>query len=188
MTTEPIRDRKQLQQLAGYWLKRGNLRNYTLIVMGVYTALRISDLLRLTWSDLYDMQSGEFRSHINITEHKTGKRKTIALNSQAMGALHMLYPSRRSAYVFSNNYKNPSPITRVHAWRIIRTAAEGAGLAGRIACHSLRKTFGYHAWKNGTSPVVLMDIYNHTSYDITRRYLGVSQDDRDKVYLKLALF
>jgi|GEM_PF-5598624 len=41
--TEPIRNKKQLQKLAGYWLRRGNLRKHTLIVLGVCTALRISD-------------------------------------------------------------------------------------------------------------------------------------------------
>ncbi|MDR1616153.1 MAG: tyrosine-type recombinase/integrase, partial [Syntrophomonadaceae bacterium] len=59
---------------------------------------------------------------------------------------------------------------------------------GCVACHSLRKTFGYHAWRAGVPPVMLMDIYNHSSFEITRRYLGISQDDRDKVYLAMALF
>jgi len=188
MTTEPIRYRKQLQQLAGYWLKRGNLRNYTRIVLGVCTALRISDLLSLTWNDLYDNESGEFFSHIFVTERKTGKKQIIALNNQAIDALNLLFPIRKSIYVFSNNYSSPKPISRIQAWRIVRVAAEAMGIAGRIACHSLRKTFGYHAWKSGTNPVVLMDIYNHSSYEMTRRYLGVSQDDRDKVYLNLTLF
>ena len=52
--TEPIRDKKQLKALGDYFLKRGQLRNYTMIVMGACTVLRISDLLRLKWSDVYD--------------------------------------------------------------------------------------------------------------------------------------
>ena len=54
-------------------------------------------------------------------------------------------------------------------------------------CHSLRKTFGYLEWKAGVLPVMLTDIFNHSSFEITRRYLGISQDDRDKVYLKLEI-
>jgi integrase len=188
MTTEPIRDKKQLKELAGYWLKRGNLRNYVLIVLGVCTALRIGDLLRLTWNDVYDEESGTFHSHITLTEKKTGKQKTVALNKQAFSALRMYLPHRRGPYVFVSNREDAEAISRIQAWRIVRTAAEATGAAGCIACHSLRKTAGYHAWKAGASPVVLMDIYNHSSYDVKRRYLGVSQDDKDKVYLSMALF
>jgi integrase len=187
-TTEPIRDKKHVRELAGYWLKRGNFRNYALIVLGVCTALRIGDLLRITWEDIRDESSGEFRTHITITERKTGKRKTIALNKQAINALRLLYPGRRGAFIFAGNRRDERAISRVQAWRIIRAAAEAIGTAGRIACHSLRKTFGYFAWKAGVLPVLLMDIFNHSSFEITRRYLGISQDDRDKVYLSLALF
>jgi integrase len=186
--TEPIRDRKQLKELAGYWLKRGNPRNYTLIVLGVYTALRISDLLRLTWDDVYDGESGAFRSHITLTEKKTGKQKAVALNRQAVQALRLLLPYRRGKYIFANNRRDEKAISRVQAWRIIREAAEAARISGCIACHSLRKTFGYFAWKSGVLPVMLMDIYNHSSFEVTRRYLGITQDDRDQVYLKLSLF
>ena len=188
MQTEPIRDKSKLQQLAGFYRLQGHYRNYVLIILGVHTALRISDLLQLSWSDVYDEKSGEFRTHTNITESKTGKQKTIALNSNAVAALRLLQPYRRGAYIFANNRKDPVPISRVQAWRIVKAAAESLNIAERTACHSLRKTFGYHAWVNGASPVVLMDIYNHSSFEVTRRYLGVAQDDRDKIYMELTLF
>ena len=62
--SEPIRYKHKLRQLAGYFLQRGQLRNYALIILGVYTALRISDLLHLTWNDVYDEKNGEYYSHI----------------------------------------------------------------------------------------------------------------------------
>jgi len=55
-------------------------------------------------------------------------------------------------------------------------------------CRSLRKTFGYFAWKSGVLPVMPMDIFNHSSFEITRRYRGISQEDRDKIYMNMAVF
>jgi len=157
-------------------------------VLGVCTALRIGDLLRTTWDDVYDEASGEFRSHITLTEKKTGKSKTIALSRQAINALRLLYPKRRGDHIFSNNRKECKAISRVQAWRIIKAAVEALKLIGRYGCHSLRKTFGYFAYKAGVLPAMLMDLFNHTSYETTKCYLGISQDDRDSVYLEMALF
>ncbi len=39
--------------------------------------------------------------------------------------------------------------------------------------------------KNGTPPALLMSIYNHSSYEITKRYLGIEQLDKDEVYEKM---
>jgi len=157
-----------------------------LIVLGIHTALRISDLLRLTWDDVYDASSESFRTHIITTEGKTGKSKAIALHTNAVTALEICLPHRRGVFIFANNRRHTAPISRVQAYRIIKTAAKAVQTAMPVSCHSLRKTLGYHAWQAGTAVAVIMDIYNHSSYHITRRYLGITQDDCDKVYLTMA--
>ena len=79
-TTQPIRSLEELQQLKNfYYLQEPNPRNYTLITLGLNTALRISDLLQLTWGDVYDFETQKFRYHITVTEQKTGKENRIAL-------------------------------------------------------------------------------------------------------------
>ena len=186
--TEPIRDKKQFKALAKFFLAKGELRNYTMVVMDAYTLLRISDLLRLKWSDVYDEERQEFRTRIYVTEKKTGKEREIPLHPHVLGALRQCYPHRKGKYIFASNRKEDKAISRVQAWRIIHAAVTALGIMGKISCHSLRKTWGYHAWKgNKVSPVILMEIYNHSDYEVTRRYLGVAQDDKDKAYLGMEL-
>lgn len=186
--TEPIRDNKQFKALAEYFLHKGQIRNYTMVIMGTYTALRISDLLRLKWSDVYDEQHNRFHSHITIIERKTRKTKIIALNNHILASLQILFPYRQGEFLFTSRKNKEKAISRIQAWRIINGAVTELGLTGKIACHSLRKTWGYHAWTSGeVSPVVIMEIYNHSNYEVTKRYLGVSQDDLDKAYLEMSL-
>ena len=187
--TEPIRDKKQLKQLADYFLKREQYRNHALVILGAHTALRISDILRLKWEDVYDEGQKAFRARITIIEQKTGKTKTIALNKQILKALRLYFPHRRGAYIFANNRGDGKAICRMQAWRIITTAADAVGIRGKVSCHSMRKTWGYHAWTSGgVSPVVIMEVLNHSNYEVTRRYLGIAQDDLDRAYLGMELF
>ena len=189
-TTQPIRNLKDVQNLKDFYYKREpNLRNYTLICMGVNTTLRISDLLRLKWKDVYDFSKKDFRYHLTVTEHKTKKTARIALNDNALHALR-LYQNNCTA-VSGETYLFPgrggSPLSRSQAFRIIRHASDVLNLENGISCHSMRKTFGYHAWKCGTPPAVLMEIYNHSSYQITKRYLGIEQEDKDSVFFHVHL-
>jgi len=183
-TTQPIRDKKQLGKLSSYFLKLGQLRNHSLIAVSLHTALRISDILNLKWDDVYDFGAKKVKKSITLTEKKTKKSKTIALHGFIISALTLYAPqtAERGKALFLNKKTNKA-ISRIQAYRIVRDAGVAVNINERISCHSLRKTFGYHAWKAGVSPAILVEIYNHNSLSVTRRYLGVSQDDKDSVYL-----
>ena len=184
-TSQPIRDLTQVRALIDFYRDSDSPRDHLLVLMGLHTALRIGDLLRLTWHQVYDFEKNRPRSTVTIKEQKTGKNKMIALNAGITRAL-WLYAASANAddYLFANPLTKRA-ISRTHAYRIIRKASENLDFESHCSCHSLRKTFGYHAWKNGVSPAVIMEIYNHSSLSVTRRYLGVTQSDLDEVYLGL---
>lgn len=192
---EPIRSNADLKRLANYFLVRKRFRDYCLLVLGVCSALRISDLLSLRWEDVWDENRDRAKKHVYIVEQKTGKSKTFALNPKAEEALrtwrlHMKSEGGYSGvYIFEGRQRTGKPITRKCAWEVIKKAARDLGIDGVISPHSLRKTFGYHGWAdNNVNPAILMDIYNHSSFEVTRRYLGIQQDDLDNTYLSMDLF
>lgn len=192
-TTQPIKNRSVLEKIKSYYFDKEEFRNYTLIIIGLNTALRISDILSLQWKDVYDFSNGQFRMHIHLNEQKTGKETIIAMNPSVIFALDKLSSSPIYAkegihaehYLFTGRKNKETPISRFQAYRIIKEAAAFAGIEEHISCHSLRKTFGYFAWKQGVPPAMLMNIYNHSSYQITKRYLCIEQDDRDEVFMKI---
>ena len=184
-TTQPIRDIEDVRKLTNYYLNLGQHRNHLLIVFGLYSALRIGDMLPIVWGDVYDFGRSQPKAKLTLKEQKTGKVKTLALNEHITKALQQSFSKVNplpGSFLFANPHTN-QPITRIQARRIIVAAGQGAKLPYGVSCHSLRKTFGYHAWRRGVSPAVLMEIYNHSSLNHTRRYLGVAQDDLDTVYL-----
>ena len=162
-----------------------------MVTVALNTSLRIGDLLGLTWGDVYNAKTGKYREHIVLIEQKTGKRNIIALNKEAIQALKILQNTldavTPSEYIFKSRVGINQPIVRSYAFRIIKQAVLDLNLEGTISCHSLRKTFGYHAWKKGVPPALIMSIYNHSSIEITKRYLSIDQDDKDEVFLEMNL-
>ncbi len=188
-TTQPIRDKKELKEFVEYYQKVKPMpRNYVLIELGLHTALRISDVLNLKWKDVYDFEGRRFQEHLFVQEKKTGKQNVIALNCHVVDALVIYKKERRPKpedYLFTKSTDFSVPLSRSQAFRIVKKAAEESIHEKNVSCHSLRKTFGYHAWKQGTPPALLMDIYNHSSYRVTKRYLGIEQDERDCVFQQI---
>lgn len=186
-TTQPIRKIEDINSLKKYFLEKEEYRNHLLVVLGLNTALRICDILKLKWSDIFDKDGKTFKKHIIMVEKKTKKTTEIYINSNIKKAVK-LYVSKcgkNGEYIISN--KKGKAICRHQAFRIISMGGKECGIEEKISCHSLRKTFGYHAWKNGIQPAMLMQIYNHSSYEITKKYLGIVQDDKDAVFKEIKL-
>lgn len=189
--TQPLKELEQINALKEYFYERGEYRNYALIVIGLNTSLRISDLLMLRWQDVYNFHTGTYRQHITVLEKKTQKYNTVAINLSIIEVLDLLQSKENEIkpeiFLFTSRKGENRPITRNYAFTLIKNASMTLGFEGNISCHSLRKTFGYQAWKQGVQPALLMSIYNHSSYEITKRYLGISQDERDEVFMKITL-
>lgn len=189
--TEPIRNISELKDFMNFYKeKEYSPRNYCLIVAGLNTALRISDILRITWDEVYDLQADCCKTHLKLREMKTKKAQNILINEEFESALMLVKKHSENVtptqYVFHSKDDCFKPISRIQAYRIIKHAAQmTVSNHEHIGCHSLRKTFGYFAYKNGANPILLMSIFNHSSFEITKRYLGITQDEKDRVYLNL---
>ena len=190
-TTQPIEDKDDIQRLKDYFLQKGEIRNYTMITLALNTSLRIGDLLNLRWRDVYNFELQKYKIHIVVREQKTGKQNAIPINIEAKGSLDMLMCSIKdideNMCIFKSRIGENQHIGRTRAFNIITSAVKELHIEGSISCHSLRKTFGYQAWKMGVPPALIMSIYNHSSIEITKRYLSIDQDDKDEVFLNMNL-
>lgn len=191
-TTQPIKKIDEIHKLRNFFYDKGEIRNYVLVTLGINTALRISDLLCLKWLDVWNFKQARFRTHIVITEQKTGKTANIFLNCQSLDSLNKLKETLHNniapqEFIFKSRIGENNHIGRNRAYVIIKEACQSLGYEENLSCHSLRKTFGYHAWKQGISPTIIMSIYNHSSMEVTKRYLSIAQDDKDEVYKNIVL-
>ncbi len=187
---EPIRRKTDLDAVKD--LLRANPRNYALFTLGVNSGLRISDLLQLSLGDVIDdtQRRPKIAERIILREQKTGKAKSFPLNRAARTALRryvLALPEIHPERALFRSRKGSKAISRVQAYRILTGAAKKAGLKSRIGTHTLRKTFGYWAYKEGVDLTFLQKILNHSSQEDTMRYIGILQDDLDNVYQRINL-
>ena len=191
---EPIRDRKRIAQIKNQLRGEGRYRDLLLFVVGINTALRISDLLQLRVSHFMD-EHNHIRRRSVIKEEKRGKRQEIVINDSIREALDeylSAYPGITSDpdnFVFFNSRANTfrEPIKRGQAWKFITSICADIGLRGNFGTHSLRKTWGYHARMSGVDLALIMYKLNHASLAYTKRYLGITDDELEEVVKRLNL-
>ena len=186
-TVQPIRDRAKIEAIKKI-LRASSLRNELLFVLGINTGFRISDLLSLKVGDVLNKKGVTDR--IVLREQKTGKKRYIALNKKTCRLIERYLESERSIAALSEPLflsQKGGPISRQHAYEILNQATEAVGIDERIGTHSLRKTFGYFAYKSGVDLSMIQKLLNHSSQSETLRYIGITQEQLDEVVLKLDL-
>ncbi|OCA81495.1 integrase [Bacillus sp. FJAT-27225] len=173
---DPIREIDRINAIKEE-LRENSQRDVLLFVFGINTGIRVSDLLSLKVEDVWDGQS--IKEFLYIQDDESEAPKAFYLNNSIRNELELYfkqYPFRESDYLFKSK-KNELPITRQQAYRIINHAAKKVGVTGKIGTHTLRKTFGYHAYRKGIAISILMAVFNHHSPKETLKYIGIDSDD-----------
>ncbi len=178
-TVEPIKDVNIINNLAEY-LKEKNIRDYLMFIFGIYSGLRITDILKLKVKDV----KGE---HISIHEQKTGKEKLFLIHPEIKRVLKEYVKDKKdNDFLFRSRQGNNKPITRARAYDILDKAAQKYNVKN-LGTHSMRKTFGYFLYQQTKDIAVLKEIFNHADVSTTMRYIGMSQDSKDKAIKKLKI-
>ena len=171
-------------------------RNKMLFLIGINVGLRASDLITLKWNFFFD-DNGNFKDSYALQPkktRKTGKFVKLYFNQVVKKAITDYieqYPIQdMDEYLFKSR-KGDSHITEISLGRIIKDAAEEIGIERNICSHSLRKTFGYHIWHNAVDKekalIILQTIFNHSSPMMTKKYIGLMDDEIEDVFNELNL-
>jgi integrase len=167
-----------------------NFKFCLLITIGVFTGLRISDLLNLTY---YDLLSKEI---LIIKEMKTDKQRSIKINKDlrvivervskklSIENLHQLiFLNRYGKKVIDKSYVNVKLKEILKMYQV--------KLDGNASTHTFRKTLGRRVMEvndySNESLILLMELFGHSSMSITKRYLGIREREIHDVYDSLSL-
>ena len=195
---EPIRDRKKIEDMKVI-LAAGKFgdRNVLLFSLGINTAYRISDLRTLQLADVLEISRNKViaRERLAMKEKKTGKNNSVFISKKLRKRIEKYVEDHFSKevaakefdhYLFPSRIGTDKPLERESLWRIISSAADRVGLK-HVGTHSMRKTFGYFLYKDGTNLALIQDLLNHSSQRETLRYIGITQEDKDTAVKSLDL-
>ncbi len=165
---EPIRDKELINDIAGY-LKLKNSRDALLFLFGIYSGLRVSDIIKLRVRDVRG------KDRVVVKETKTGKDKFLKINHALRKEIAVYVKDMKDYEVlFKSKRGINKPISRQQAYNIINSAGKHFGME-RIGTHTMRKTFGYHIYQQTKDITLVQQLLNHSSPEITMAYIGLTQ-------------
>ena len=166
--------------------RKGDYRMSLFIGCGAFFGLRVSDLLSLTWNQI--LTGEEFA----IYEQKTGKRRVIRINSgfqaHVQDCFNALGVKDAEECCFLNRYGGLISLQMIN--RHLKAIKVKYQLRiNNFSTHSLRKTWARRVYENenaqGRGDMALLklsELMNHSSPAITRRYIGLRQQELGEVY------
>ncbi len=183
-TTADFLEWEEAMNLIRKLFKDENYSMSLLIALGCFFGLRISDILSLRWNQILNV------NELTIIEHKTGKKRTIRINPQLKRHIADCYkainPIGSNAPVLISQKGTVYSIQRINI--ILKELKKKYRLhIDNFSCHSLRKTFGRQVYNMNNDNaelalVKLMELFNHSSVAITKRYLGLRQEEILQAY------
>lgn len=186
MEVYPIRDVKKINAIKKLMKADEKIVLHSLFTCGLNCALRVGDLLQIKFEDIKG-------SHIQLKEQKTGKTKVINLNPAFLQAVDALKKYYRTdiGYLFrptgNRAGKIEKPLSQQYVLAQFKEYAELVGIQENIGTHSLRKTWAYFRWKAGHDISLIQEALNHSSLKITRKYIGIQQEDLQSLYESIEL-
>lgn len=167
---EPLRTTAEIEDFL-WAVSRTNhgRRNRMIVLFGINTGLRMSDILKLTVGQVRN------RDRVMIIEQKTGKKRWLYLKNLRRELSHYTRNRLDCEPLFPSG-RGQNAITVNGVYRAFQTAGRFLGRED-IGTHTLRKTFGYHYYQQTHDIAGLMMIFNHSSEQVTKRYIGIERDN-----------
>lgn len=170
--------------------RRSGAKMALFINLGMHVALRVSDLTRLKWADLITDENDMPQPvrKIVVVEKKTKKTRHIALSDEIRDFITSSYDGQRpNEYVFQNRSGEPIS-TRYLNEEFKRIARRYQIGVDTFSTHSLRKSWARHKMElNPSDPMrfhQISEALNHSDLGVTRRYLGIKQEEIDNLFLE----
>jgi len=176
--TQPITDLETINKI-GVYLKNQNMRDYILFRCMLYLALRTQDIIDLKVGDV------KGKNRIVVKETKTRKRKYVDINPDLLKELADYTEFKGDDEPLFPSVRTKKALSRAQAFRSLQKAGQAIGMES-LSGHVLRKTFCYHAYMNGTPLSVLCELLNHSSEAVTRKYIGLRQEDIKEAYYSVS--
>src|SRR5699024_8325976 len=167
---EPLRTAEEIKNIREALMQTNYpKRNSLLFNIGINTGLRISDVLNLRIEDV------KGKTTLKVREQKTSKVRKVYLDALMVDIAEYLEDKPDEGYLFESRFKG-KPISTVQAYRILAGAGKACGY-DYVGTHTCRKTFGFHYYKKTKDVATLMEIFNHDSQSITKKYIGIRDDE-----------